>query len=78
MYNATAYFARRQAYATANHRGAQPETFEDIRENQNKAKEILRENSTKTEYRIREMSQGGQHTMELAGSNSRRTTQFSD
>lgn len=28
--------------------------------------------------RIREMSQGGQHTMELAGSNSRRTTQFSD
>lgn len=68
--------ARRQAYATANHRGEQPEPFEDTRKNPEQS-----EKNTSGELnrnRTREMSKEGQHTMELAGSNSSRTTQFSD
>lgn len=52
--------------------------FKKYGRNQNKAKQILFTLGELKNNTIREVSQGRQHTMELAESDSHRTSQFSD
>lgn len=78
MYNATAYFIRRQTYASESYQGAQPQPFKNIVKTRTKRnKHFLHIGRTKKPYNTR-FSHRRQHTMELAESPIRRMSQFSD
>lgn len=54
MYNATAYFIRRQTYASKNYQGAQPQPFQNIvRTRTKRNKHFLHTGRTKKQHNTR-------------------------